>query len=194
MFLRANILKKLMKDAYKKSNLVVADNVNTLYIAGGYWRVEINKEFVPKTILAEIIELAGELPEPGKCFTATSGGNLETDGGLHTIDTSIAKESVEVTDVIILSKRKIAQRVLQNSYLDILLVKNVYIDMIDMKSIDDKNGEYAPSGLYYNKTAGVFIWNNAMKYQIYTRHDEKHQHITEYLSSFDLNQIPEEQQ
>lgn len=194
MFLKANILKRLMKDAYKKSSLVVADNVKTLYIAGGYWRVEINKEFVPKTILAEIIELAGELPEPGKCFTATSGGNMETDGGVHIITPSVAKESAEVTDVIILSKHKTAQRVLQNpETADILLVSNVYIDMIDMKSIDDKNGEYAPDGLHYSKAAGVFVWNNAMSFQIHTRSDDKHKHITDYLSSIDLNEIPEEE-
>ncbi len=192
MFLRANILKRLMKDAYKKSSLVVADNVKTLYIAGGYWRVEINKEFVPKTILAEIIELAGELPEPGKCFIATSDGNLETYGGLHSITTSAAKESVEVTDVIILSEHKTAQRVLQNPETsDILLVSNVYIDMIDVKSIDDKNGEYAPDGLHYSKEAGVFIWNNTMKFQVHTRCDDKHKHITDYLGSIDLNEIPE---
>lgn len=71
MFLKPQILKRIIKSAYNQSSLVLANTGENMYISGGYWEMEIKKEFLPKTILAAVIELAGEIPSEGgaiHCF------------------------------------------------------------------------------------------------------------------------------
>ena len=192
MFLRANILKRLMKDAYKKSNFVMADNTKAIYISGGYWEVEIDREFVPKTILAEIMEIAGCLPEAGKRFEVTKDEVKEVEGR-DSVYVPMVKRRINVTDIVIIAKDGVSQRVLQDEdSLDIMLINDVFIDIIDNKSIDYDNGETQAEGPFHDKLTGIYLWNNVMKFHALHRWDEKHQHITEYLSNIDLNEIPEE--
>ena len=194
MFLRANILKRLMKDAYKKSNFVMADNIKAIYISGGYWEVEIDKEYVPKTILAEIMEIAGCLPEMGKRFEVTKDEVKEVEGR-DSVHMPMVKRRINVTDIVIVAKDGVSQRVLQDEdSLDIMLINDVFIDIIDNKSIDYDNGETQAEGPFHDKLTGIYLWNNVMKFHALHRWDEKHQHITEYLSSIDLNEIPEEKE
>lgn len=52
MFLSTSVLNNLMKKAYK-TGLVVARTQDTqgndwLYLAGSYWEVSVNKDFIPK--------------------------------------------------------------------------------------------------------------------------------------------------
>lgn len=66
MFLSTSVLNNLMKKAYK-TGLVVARTQDAqendwLYLAGSYWEVSVNKDFIPKKTLGDIITLIGELP------------------------------------------------------------------------------------------------------------------------------------
>lgn len=79
MFLSTSVLNNLMKKAYK-TGLVVARTQDAqgndwLYLAGSYWEVSVNKDFIPKKTLGDIITLIGELPRPGERFKATKEGN-----------------------------------------------------------------------------------------------------------------------
>lgn len=76
MFLSTSVLNNLMKKAYK-TGLVVARTQDAqgndwLYLAGSYWEVSVNKDFIPKKTLGDIITLIGELPRPGERFKAIS--------------------------------------------------------------------------------------------------------------------------
>ena len=76
MFLNEKVLNNLMKQAYKSDGLVIAQNEdNWVYIAGRFWETEIKREYIPKQTLANIIALAGELPEPGERFRSDKQGN-----------------------------------------------------------------------------------------------------------------------
>lgn len=68
MFLSTSVLNNLMKKAYK-TGLVVARTQDAqgndwLYLAGSYWEVSVNKDFIPKKTMGDIITLIGELPRP----------------------------------------------------------------------------------------------------------------------------------
>ena len=76
MFVKLSILKRLMKQAYK-SGLALANSGERILIAGRYWEMDIRKEEMPKELLAAVIELAGELPEPGKRYSCTKDGNQQ---------------------------------------------------------------------------------------------------------------------
>lgn len=63
MFLSTSVLNNLMKKAYK-TGLVVARTQDVqgndwLYLAGSYWEVSVNKDFIPKKTLGDIITLIG---------------------------------------------------------------------------------------------------------------------------------------
>lgn len=63
MFLSTSVLNNLMKKAYK-TGLVVARTQDAqgndwLYLAGSYWEVSVNKDFIPKKTLGDIITLIG---------------------------------------------------------------------------------------------------------------------------------------
>lgn len=77
MFLSTSVLNNLMKKAYK-TGLVVARTQDAqgndwLYLAGSYWEVSVNKDFIPKKTLGDIITLIGELPRPGERFNPFRG-------------------------------------------------------------------------------------------------------------------------
>lgn len=52
MFLKKTVLKRLMKEVYKHG-LRVAATEERYYLCGGYWEMDILKEYMPKEILAE---------------------------------------------------------------------------------------------------------------------------------------------
>ncbi len=71
MFLKTAELKKLMKDALKRSGLVVG------YVNGNYlvctdsWGAYINDLYASNKFKAAIMELVGDLPEKGECYRYT---------------------------------------------------------------------------------------------------------------------------
>ena len=127
MFLKPQILKRIIKSAYNQSSLVLANTGENMYISGGYWEMEIKKEFLPKTILAAVIELAGEIPSEGGRFIASKTENKNVPGRMH-VDIEGINQNIEISDVIIMSKTKVAQRLLQDlDTQQIILVNNTYI-------------------------------------------------------------------
>lgn len=75
MFVNPKILKRLMKEAFKANSLIIGRKEDNMFIQGQYWQFLCDRKFVNKTIYAEIIELAGEIPDEGECFCAGKGGN-----------------------------------------------------------------------------------------------------------------------
>lgn len=100
MFLNNTILKRLMKQAYKDAHLVVAQTEERYYISGIYWEMDVKKEFMPKQIMAQLIELAGEVPGIGKAFRATKDGNLEEDGLRTEVRIYGSEKPIDVTGMI----------------------------------------------------------------------------------------------
>lgn len=80
MFFKTSVLKRLFKDAYKGAGLTVGhmtdpedEEVDGYYISSGWWVIWFNNWTFPKEAKAAIIELCGELPQPGEVFEAIEG-------------------------------------------------------------------------------------------------------------------------
>lgn len=80
MFFKTSVLKRLFKDAYKGAGLTVGhmtdpedEEVDGYYISSGWWVIWFNNRTFPKEAKAAIIELCGELPQPGEVFKAIDG-------------------------------------------------------------------------------------------------------------------------
>ncbi len=186
MFLKPQILKRLMKKAYKSSGLVIGNTGTQYFLQGGSWRFLCNKEYVPKTILAQIIELAGELPDKGECFSANKDGNQMEMNPME-VEVPNGAEEIEISDLILLGKSGNPQRVLQFKMTGhIYLVNDTYIQMIDKNECDFDDGETAPGEPYCHTDHGVFFCNGTMTLQILFRVDDFHVKLLDSLKNFDL--------
>lgn len=110
MFLSTSVLNNLMKKAYK-TGLVVARTQDAqendwLYLAGSYWEVSVNKDFIPKT-LGDIITLIGELPRPGERFKATKEGNqIEIEMPMAINEEGFGTDTLTITDVLLIGTQE----------------------------------------------------------------------------------------
>lgn len=130
MFVKMSILKKLMKEAYK-SGLILANNGETIMIAGNYWQMEIKRALMPKELLAAIIELAGALPDAGERYICDKGGNQKEFGKPMEINPEGCEAEYIVTNVTLLSGTGTEQRILQNYGTGAIeLINEVFIDLI----------------------------------------------------------------
>lgn len=77
MFLKTGELKKIMKASLKKHGLIVG-NVNDRYLVySDNWGVYVEHAFATNKFKAAIMELIGDLPEPGECYHYTIGSDKE---------------------------------------------------------------------------------------------------------------------
>ncbi|MDD3416376.1 MAG: hypothetical protein PHY47_20630 [Lachnospiraceae bacterium] len=191
MFLNSNILKKLMKQAYKRG-LVIAQTEKRYYIAGGYWEMDVKKEFLPKTILAQIIELAGEVPDVGERFRATKDGNqIEFEMPIE-VDARGFENDIEITQLILISKG-VHQRILQSPQTgDVKTVNNVFVEIADNTGIEKEKGEYRVEKPLYHDVKGILWANNVARLRAGFRYDEAHKRILEEITQIDITEDPVE--
>lgn len=186
MFVKMSILKKLIKEAYK-SGLVLANNGETIVIAGNYWQMEIKRALMPKELLAAIIELTGELPGAGERYICDKGGNQQEFGKPMEINPEGCETEYIVTNVTLLSGTGTEQRILQNYWTrDIELINEVFVDLIykaekDL-SMPEPEGPYCRPGMYA-------LWDNGlMRFKAYLRHDDENEEMLKELSNVDMTQ------
>ena len=84
MFLKTNLLKRLMKQAYAGGGLIAAGRGDWIYISGSYWEIEAEKGYISKKTMGDLISLIGELPEDKERFQGRKrrkpDGNGNADG------------------------------------------------------------------------------------------------------------------
>lgn len=70
MFLKESAVKKIIKGAYSRSELFIANLKMDYIIYCSRWIIQIDKKSMPNKIKGAIIELTGEFPEQGekKCY------------------------------------------------------------------------------------------------------------------------------
>ena len=199
MFLSTSVLNNLMKKAYK-TGLVVARTQDTqgndwLYLAGSYWEVSVNKDFIPKKTLGDIITLIGELPRPGERFKATKEGNqIEIEMPMAINKDGFGKDTLTITDVILIGTQGTAQRLLQDELTgQIYPVNNVFISIINNAMIENERGEYSVTEPFFNSYRGILWKNNVCKLRAHFRTDDKNIKVLKSLKGVDITpEVPEE--
>lgn len=144
MFLKTNLLNRLMKQAYAGGRLIVARRGDWIYLCGGYWEVEAEKGYISKKTMGDLISLIGELPEDKERFRAGKDGNqieIEMPMGI-VIDLFNPRNRLTVTDLILLHQNGVEQRILQDADTGSLyLLNNLFVDMVNNKCIEEGKGE-----------------------------------------------------
>lgn len=171
MFLKFNLWKKLLKDAWKSVGLVVGSRGENYYISGGWWVLKILKDGMSNKEKAAMIELIGEFPEEGQSFKALEKeGNQYEVGRMEGLEEIIDRKyphDYQETRLIYQLGRKYC-RVFQEDTSDTcILMNNVISELIDAKSIDPME-ETPPEGPYGQRGASILVWeNNVMKFCMY---------------------------
>lgn len=199
MFLATGTLNTLMKQAYK-TGLKVARTIDAngndwLYLAGSYWEASINKEFIPKKTMGDIITLIGELPEPGERFRATKEGNqIEMELPMAINEDGFGTDTLTITDVLLVGTAGTVQRLLQDeSTGQIYQVNNVFVQIINNGTIMEDKGEYTVTEPFFNAYRGVLWKNNVCKLRAAFRSDDKNHKVLKGLKGVDITPaVPEE--
>lgn len=167
MFLKSSIFKRLLKEAYSGPGLRLHNDGEGTYIGGSYWGVWVKNGRITKKELGAIIELTGELPETGKGFLSTKGGNQ------YEIWESVMRDVMgnaqkykrmpEVTKMLIRTKQGTLARVLQDRDTgEIMLLNEVFISLIDDKAVEQQ--ESFPAGPLAGDVEGVYWFSNIMAF------------------------------
>ena len=175
-----------MKDEYKNARMVVAQTEERFYIGGGYWEMDVRKAFMPKQIMAQVIELAGEVPAQGEAFRATKDGNLPEDGLRNEVQTEGIEKTIDVTDIIIIGSLGTYQRVLQDREGKTYIVNNIFVDIADNNATEEERGEYNVTLPLYEETQGILWMNNVARFRAGWRFDEKHASLLQEMSRLEL--------
>lgn len=187
MFIDVKTLKILMKGAYKAS-LHVAQTEERLYISGEYWEVDMDKEDVPKQVMAQIIELAGEVPEIGerkRYYKLKSGDAQELESGRLEIEEDIVTdEKPELTKMILLDTFGTANRLLQSGE-GLYIINNVFVTASQGER--DKNKETALE-MFLTKDGCVLWKTNKARMKCGLKKDRSHERLLEELKMLDLTE------
>ena len=71
MFLKTGELKKIMKSSLKRHGLIVGNTDSHYLVYSDCWGVYVELDYASNKFKAAIMELVGDLPEPGECFEYT---------------------------------------------------------------------------------------------------------------------------
>lgn len=170
MFYKLPAIKGLMKKAYNGGGLVVGlTETGWLYTAGGYWCICQDIENTPKEFKAAVVELAGDIPEPGSCFRAfKDGGNqfMFDQSNAYLLpnkygDISIRGAKCEETDIVLTWYPDPVRIILPETGEPLRIIKECAYEVVSRESIDHENGETDILGPFVrlNKDP-VIIWHN----------------------------------
>lgn len=187
MFIDVKVLKSLMKEAYKAS-LHVAQTEERIYISGGYWEVDMDKTVMPKQVMAQLIELAGEVPEIGerkRYYKLKSEDAQEPEYGRMEVEENIATdETPELTKIILLDAFGTANRLLW-SVGGIYIVNNAFVTASQGER--DKKEETATE-MFITRDHGVLWKTNLARMKCAIKTDTSHERLLGELEMLDLTE------
>ncbi len=189
MFINIKILKSLMKESYK-NGLLIGQTENEIHLSGKSWTADIKKKWMPKQIMAQIIELAGELPDVGKrkLYYRTNGNDYSEDmGEMVKEEEEELNAMAEVTDMILIDAFETKNRLLQTNQ-RILVVNNVFVEIADLLYWDAEK-ESSIEGPFLRDHRIVWRTNMA-QFSADLKEDMRHNRLLNELCMLDLSEDP----
>lgn len=132
MFINKGKLRKLMKEQAKGTGLHIGNYTECWYLSGTRWEVYFEKRYVPKEILAMIMEIAGVIPGPGEQILVDKAGvQYEVQTFTQAFAQMTPKDAdLTETNVIIMTPSA-AMRLFQTDTGEIYYTENAVAQMID---------------------------------------------------------------
>ena len=170
MFFKTSVLKRLFKDAYKGAGLTVGhmtdpedEEVGGYYISSGWWVIWFNNRTFPKEAKAAIIELCGELPQPGEVFKAIDGAGNQYEieqKEIFNLPAAFERAKVKFRKTNILQQQgdRVVRILQEEEGRTVKAVLELFFNLINRKAIDYDNGEYDPIGPVATSKESPFLY------------------------------------
>lgn len=206
MFFKKAVFKRLVKNAYKGGGLTVVHDQRTdkegeiirdgYCIGGGYWIIWVDTEYITKEAKAAIIELCGELPDPGEAFTAyKESGNQYRVAKTEIFDLpeiyKKARVSFKISNLI-LKDKSTSQRLLQadDGTNHIVAINEIFMDLIEPDAVDYDNGEREPDGPFAECAMSKYVlWGNEVCYLLACIRKTEEPEVVDYLEYLEMKEI-----
>lgn len=206
MFFKKAVFKRLLKNAYKGAGLTVGRDKKTdeegeivrdgYYIGGGYWIIWVDTEYITKEAKAAIIELCGELPEPGEAFTAyKESGNQYRIGHEEAYDLPEIYKKCKThfrVSKMIYKENGVLQRLLQaeDATNHIIAINEIFMDLIEPDAVDYDNGEREPDGAFGLCSMSKYVlWGNEVCYLLACIREITDPEAVDYLEHLEMKEI-----
>lgn len=189
MFLKSQILLKLMKRGYKKWGLNVGRHDNTLCLNCERWEVETDFSTVPKSIKAQIVEFCGELPESGEYATLSPGGSQELmpmpiiGEPLLEGKMKVYRTNLRLADAFVLQPE-------DHDKMPAILIKEEYIELAEDGEPDYERGEIDVSGPYMDiNDMSIYYWTNTTVVRFLPMESQNQKGLMGALNQINLMEI-----
>lgn len=195
MFVKSAKFKQLIKEAYSAAGLKLGNDGTGIIIAGSYWAIWVNRDYIPKKVLAIIVELNGEIPEQGEFYISNKyGKQYEFDySDVYRVMEQEIKKELEITNLLIGHRSGAKTRVLQEpKERKIILISERFIEMIDSMAVLQDDGEAFPEGPTLTNYGGIAWKNNVMMLVAYPITDERTGTLIQYLENIRINEKEKE--
>lgn len=196
MFLKTQGFKKLLKEAVTGGGLLIGNDGEGICMSGSYWIMWIRGGCIPKKELAAIIELAGEIPEPGEAFRVYKDGNQceIMEGPFYNVMENAEKctEALDTTRIVIRRRKGKPLRVMQDRFRKIILIDERITDMIDNTVLDPGSAEKPVEEARTGMLPGVFWYNNIMALHVMPVMRGRNENLISYLEEVCLEKMEEE--
>lgn len=182
MFVSAKIIRKLMKEAWKKAKLQVArDEKGNWIMQTMSWRIEM-KSPLDKRLVAQLIELCEEIPEKGMSFLAGPEGN-QYEFVMDNLFYEEQRRRMRTTGIM-LDNGASRFRVLQDRVdLSTVIVDDKLVGMISDEDL--LSNEPKPGDAMIGRGGKTVLWDNGeMKLYSWVSGTERYKDVLQALSSF----------
>ena len=196
MFINTAKFKKIITSAFKVHQLIVGATEEKYFFSDGTWIISVYSGMLPNKEKAAVIELIGELPDPGRVMK--TGKDMPAQymlmDDVWDIEETFTKCRYDMTVTSSLYQTSFNTfRVIQNRKdQKCFFVNDYFIDMFDKGSYtDDDNEPAGPKTL--NDGPGPLYWRNSTMtlavYPISVNEDNKE--LMEYLMLLENVELPE---
>lgn len=191
MFINEKILKKIMLKAYKGTGLYMGNYDGYYYLGEPFsssWEAKIAVGCVPKTILAMMVECAGEIPQEDEGWTTDKSTVQAEAFKKWSLEEPADPKLVVPTPLSIQSRGGVLYRLAQLPHNNMLTaVHPALLQAIDPRCIDRQNEETMIEGPYYDGRRGIYAKTNQATFHIWTGNIPETDTIMDILNNADAS-------
>lgn len=160
MIFNKTVFKKLLKTAYKRCGLMVANNSGRIIIAGSWWVMAMEEKVFTKEGRAALVELTGQLPVPGECWKSTSAGNqimmpLEFMNIDEKIEEIMKNEPFHRTDIILDAQ---GEKRLYKRGNTVVCMNEIVQTLLDPEAVCNEEDDYIRGAYAENVEDPIFLY------------------------------------
>ena len=165
MFINNAELKKQLKSAWKRNDLVISKDGNYYHVKFGWASLQVDANAITNKAKAMLVELVGDIADEPMLYGESCAPQLHLDTFEDLINKYAGSSHLCEGTMVMLNHGGNLNMVMQDSELNKYLLAKEYIDLLSLKEVDKESGESDPGLPVYEE--GYFVWiNNVMALRV----------------------------